>query len=231
MYCVKCGVKLSEGQRICPLCETKVYHPDFLKIDNPTFPRKEFASEAINRTGLLFVITVITLLPMLLPLIMEWVLTDVIVWSGYVTGGVLLAYILAVLPCWFRHPTPAVFVPLDFAAILLYVLFINLQNGGGWFLSFAFPVVGALGVIVTAASVLLYYLKRGKLYVWGGTLIALGLWTVLIEGMVFITFDVKSVVSWSLCTLIALTVLGMLLLLIAIVKPWKETLRKIFYIG
>lgn len=231
MYCVKCGVKLSEGQRICPLCETKVYHPDFLKIDNPTFPRKEFASEAINRTGLLFVITVITLLPMLLPLIMEWVLTDVIVWSGYVTGGVLLAYILAVLPCWFRHPTPAVFVPLDFAAILLYVLFINLQNGGGWFLSFAFPVVGALGVIVTAASVLLYYLKRGKLYVWGGTLIALGLWTVLIEGMVFITFDVKSVVSWSLCTLIALTVLGMLLLLIAIVKPWKESLRKIFYIG
>lgn len=231
MYCVKCGVKLSEGQRICPLCETKVYHPDFLKIDNPTFPRKEFASEAINRTGLLFVITVITLLPMLLPLIMEWVLTDVIVWSGYVTGGVLLAYILAVLPCWFRHPTPAVFVPLDFAAILLYVLFINLQNGGGWFLSFAFPVVGALGVIVTVASVLLYYLKRGKLYVWGGTLIALGLWTVLIEGMVFITFDVKSVVSWSLCTLIALTVLGMLLLLIAIVKPWKETLRKIFYIG
>ena len=231
MYCVKCGVKLSEGQRICPLCETKVYHPDFLKIDNSTFPRKEFASEAINRTGLLFVITVITLLPMLLPLIMEWVLTDVIVWSGYVTGGVLLAYILAVLPCWFRHPTPAVFVPLDFAAILLYVLFINLQNGGGWFLSFAFPVVGALGVIVTAASVLLYYLKRGKLYVWGGTLIALGLWTVLIEGMVFITFDVKSAVSWSLCTLIALTVLGMLLLLIAIVKPWKESLRKIFYIG
>ena len=231
MYCVKCGVKLSDGQKICPLCETKVYHPDFLKIDNPTFPKKEFASEAINRTVILFVITIISLLPMFLPLIMEWVLTHTVSWSGYVTGGVLLGYILVVLPLWFRHPTPAVFVPLDFVAILAYVLFIDLQNHGRWFLSFAFPVVGALGIIVTVTAVLLYYLKRGKLYVWGATLIALGLWTVLIEGMIYLTFDVKGIVSWSLCTLISLAVLGFLLLLIAIIKPWKESLRKIFYIG
>ena len=30
MYCIKCGAKLESSEKICPLCETKVYHPDIL---------------------------------------------------------------------------------------------------------------------------------------------------------------------------------------------------------
>ena len=28
MYCVNCGVKLADSERVCPLCGTKAYHPD-----------------------------------------------------------------------------------------------------------------------------------------------------------------------------------------------------------
>ena len=28
MYCVKCGVELADSQRVCPLCGTRVFHPD-----------------------------------------------------------------------------------------------------------------------------------------------------------------------------------------------------------
>lgn len=28
MYCVKCGVELDDAEERCPLCGTRVYHPD-----------------------------------------------------------------------------------------------------------------------------------------------------------------------------------------------------------
>ena len=71
MYCIKCGVKLSEGQTTCPICHTRVYHPDLPVSDRPTYPKKEFQSEEFNRHGLLFVISVLWLLPTFLPMIFE----------------------------------------------------------------------------------------------------------------------------------------------------------------
>ena len=61
MYCVKCGVKLSEGQTVCPLCETKVYHPDINVTEANTYPKIPFKSEEFNRKGLMFVLTMIFL--------------------------------------------------------------------------------------------------------------------------------------------------------------------------
>ena len=34
------------------------------------------------------------------------------------------------LPLWFRRPNPVIFVPVDFAAIGLYLLYINFATGG-----------------------------------------------------------------------------------------------------
>lgn len=60
-------------------------------------------------------------------------------------GGILLFYIAAILPLWFRNPNPVIFVPCSFVAAGAYILYIDLSIQGGWFLSFAFPVVGFLG--------------------------------------------------------------------------------------
>ncbi len=231
MYCIKCGVALSQGQTVCPLCGTRVAHPDFPVNPNPTYPQKPFQSEEFNRRGLLFVISVLWLLPLFLPLILEFTWLHRVTWSGYVAGGVLLAYILAVLPLWFRHASPYIFIPCDFAAALLYLLYIDLVTGGGWFLSFAFPVAGALGLIVTAVSTLFCCLRRGRLYIIGGGLIALGTWTGLIEFLVELTFAVHAPIHWSLFSCITFCLCGVMLIVIAIVKPLRESLRKFFYIG
>lgn len=29
MYCIKCGVKLADSEKKCPLCNTIVCHPEF----------------------------------------------------------------------------------------------------------------------------------------------------------------------------------------------------------
>ena len=152
-------------------------------------------------------------------------------WSGYVAGGILLAYVMIVLPWWFRNPNPVIFVPCDFAGALGYVFYVNWQTGGAWFWSFALPIAVALCLIVSAMVALFRYLRRGKLYVVGGGLIALGVWTVLVEYVLRTTFEVKTVIYWSPFSASTLFTMGMMLIIIAIVKPLRESLRKIFYVG
>ena len=232
MFCVKCGVELSAGQEICPVCQTRVYHPD-VAVENapPTYPKKDFQSEEFNRTGVMLVITILFGLAFLLPVIFEMSWHMMVTWSGYVSGGVLLGYIAFVLPSWFKRPSPAIFLPSVFAAACGYLLYINFCTEGDWFLTFAFPITGALGIIVSVTATLVYYIGRGRLYIIGGSLIALGAWTVLIELLIWVTFGVVSPVTWSMCSFATFFILGMSLIVIGIVKPVKESLRRIFFIG
>ena len=232
MYCIKCGTELSDSQAFCPICNTRVYHPDLdLPSGISTYPRGEFKSEEFNKKGLMFVITVLFLIPLLLPMCLELSWTANVNWSGYVTGGTLLFYICFVLPCWFKHPSPAIFIPSSFVAITLYLLYICLETEGNWFFNFAMPITLSLGLIISTGSVLGRYLRCGKLYVYGGTIIALGAWTVLLELLIHIAFGALTEIFWSSVTMSFCFIIGMMLIIIGIVKPFKESLRKIFFIG
>ena len=170
MYCIKCGVELADSEKRCPLCGTPVFHPDLPRnLTEPPYPAdRHIRREDVNRSGILFVLTVVALLPAILSLLCDWRINGTIVWSGYAAGAIGLLYVMIVLPLWFRHPNPVIFVPVDFAAIGLYLLYIDFATGGHWFLSFAFPVTGAIGLLVTAVVVLTRYLHGGWLYIYGG---------------------------------------------------------------
>ena len=135
------------------------------------------------------------------------------------------------MPYWFKRPNPVIFVPVTFALSIGLLLFICHQTNGNWFMSFAFPVAGSLGIIVTAATAVLRYVKKGYLYTVGGLLMALGLWTVLLEYDIRTTFAVRTPFFWSVAPLTVFSVLGIMLIVIAIAKPLKESLRRIFFIG
>ncbi len=177
----------------------------------------------------MFLLTGLCLLALLLPIVVELSLKRGIDWSGYASGGVLLGYLIFLLPLWFKAPNPVIFVPCDFAGITLFLLYVNLQTNGDWFLSFAFPVTVSLGMIFTALTALLHYVRHGKLYIIGGWFMALGAWTVLLEFFMRLTFDITAP-FWSLFCLVPLFMIGMMLTVTAIVKPLKESLRRKFFI-
>ena len=59
MYCVKCGVELADSEKVCPLCGTRVFHPDLPQAQGePPYPPQEQARpEEVSHTGALFVLT------------------------------------------------------------------------------------------------------------------------------------------------------------------------------
>lgn len=232
MYCVKCGVELADSEKLCPLCGTRVFHPDMPRHDGePPFPPDErLRPEDVNRSGLLFVLTVLTLLPAVLCIICDWRINGAIVWSGYAAGGVLLLYIIVLLPLWFAKPNPVIFVPADFAAVALYLLYINFATGGHWYLSFALPITAAIALIITAVVTLMRYVPGAALYIFGGALILSGGLTVLIEFLLHVTFGIRRAFFWSLYPLAAGVLLGVMLLVIAICKPLRRSLHRKFFI-
>ena len=232
MYCIKCGVELADSEKVCPLCGTRVFHPDLPLPDGeapyPADARRR--TEEFNRAGLLFILTMLAIIPAVICLLCDWRVNGHIVWSGYAAGAILLTYILVVLPLWFRRPNPVIFVPVDFAAILVYLLYIDLATGGRWFLSFAFPAVGALGLLVSAMVALLRYLPGAHLYIFGGALIISGGLAVLTEFLINLTFKVHQTFFWSLYPLAAGVLLGVMLLIIAVCKPLRRSLHRKFFI-
>lgn len=233
MYCVNCGAKLSDGQTVCPLCETKVYHPDIVINEENTYPKTPFEPEEINRNALMFVVTMLFLIPLFVPLLLELVWNDFtdVSWSGYTSGGTLIFYTAFIMPYWFKKPNPVIFTSVTYALTVALLWFINFKTEGNWFYSFALPVTAGLGAITVASTALTYYVKKGLLYIYGGSFIAFGIWTVLLEYDINTTFNVSLYLRWSFAPLAIFFIIGITLIVIAIVKPFRESLKRKFFVG
>ena len=232
MYCINCGIELSDGQKICPICQTRVYHPDLKKSDAlPTYPRRAFKSEEINIKGLLFVVTILHLIPIIFSIIFDLNLNGRIDWTGYVVGAVLLIYVTAVLPMWFKNPNPVIFTPCSLLTMVVFLWYINFTVEGGWFWTLAFPISLMFSGIVITMVTLLRYIKRHRLYIFGGGFIATGIAITFIEFFIHLTYEIQhDGFIWSLYPLVFLAIIGLTLIVIEIVKPFKESLKKVFFL-
>ena len=230
MYCVKCGVELADSERKCPLCKTPVYFPGLPENPERPFPEFTKSNEEISPRGMLFIISIFFAMAAIITAVCDINLNDGFTWSVYVAGALVLSYVILILPGWFRRPSPAIFVPVSFLTVALYVLAISLVLGEDWFLPFALPVIAGAALIVCPVSILCYYLRMGYLYIFGGMFIALGVYSVFIEIMIHLNFGVHDKLVWSIYLFVALFLIGIMLIVIAIVRPFRESLRRIFSI-
>ena len=226
MYCANCGVKLADTEKRCPLCGTEAYHPEIERPEvAPLYPQDYTPKKEISKATLHIIIITLFIIPIFVTLYSNFYVDHKITWSAYVVFAMLLMYIIFVLPFWFKRRSPAIFIPIDFLCIELFLHYINFVTGGTWFLTFAFPVVTYLGLIVTAATVLLYYLKKGHLYIIGGFFIALGLFMDVIELFIMITFKLDFD-GWSLYPMIPLVLIGLGLIAISISRAARAVLAR-----
>lgn len=231
MYCVKCGVKLADTEKSCPLCGTVLYHPDLVQSEaDSLYPKNKYPkTKKVSKLGIMAVVSIIALIPMLITFICDLHLSGGVTWSYYVMGAIAVAYITFVMPFWFKKPNPVIFTALFFITSGVYVLFINLFTKGDWYLSFAFPTISVFALIITALAALLYYLKRGTLYIVGGAFILVGGYMPLMELFISITFGTKYI-WWSLYPMIPLMLIGLLLIFFGATPSARETVERKFFL-
>lgn len=232
MYCVKCGVKLQDGVKQCPLCQTPVWDPNHEmgenKVDSTfsTVLPKHYNSSSIPQAAM---ITTFLLLGIFAIFVICQSLYHSLAWGGYAIGGILLFYVIFILPMWFRGPNPVVFVPCDFAAITLYLLFICLYTGGHWFLSFAFPITFVFAALFTTVAALLRYIQKGRMFLISSVLFSISLICLLIEFLAHVTFGFPNF-RWSLYAAFPTFLFGIFFLVAALVKPLKNAMKRWFFI-
>jgi hypothetical protein len=111
----------------------------------------------------------------------------------------------------------------------LYLWFINQTTAGNWFWGFALPLLAGLCVIVTAVVALLRYVRRGKLYIFGGASLALGGLMFPMEILVNRTFAFTEYVGWAIYPLVTLALFGAYLIFLAICRPAREVMERKFF--
>ena len=230
MYCIECGVKLADSETKCPLCNTAVCHPNYVnRPGKALYPSKKMPEKASRSKALNGVVIILFLIPLFVCFAADLQLDGRLEWSGYVGGALLLSYIAFALPMWFQKPNPVIFVPCNFAAAALYLLCINIATDGTWFYSFALPITGGLCLIICTVVTLLYYLRKGRLYIVGSAIMALGAFMLLIEFLMGVTFQLPFM-GWSVYPLCVLVLFGGLLIYLAINSAAREIIqRKLFF--
>ena len=50
MYCIKCGVRLADTEKECPLCGTVPFHPEITREEAaPLYPRDRYPERRVGR--------------------------------------------------------------------------------------------------------------------------------------------------------------------------------------
>lgn len=230
MYCIQCGVELADTEKRCPLCMTRVYHPEVHQPEAPPlYPQNRFPDASRFSRGLPIFMTAVFGLALFFSLLCDLQLYRTLTWSGYVVGALLTAYVPFVLPAWFRKPNPVIFIPCSFAAVTVYLLYLNFATDGNWFMSFAFPVTGGVALLTTALVTLLKYIPRGRLFIVGGFFASLGAFMMLVEFLLHLTFVNCSTTYWSAYPMTALVLLGGFLIFLGICRPAREAMERKFF--
>ena len=230
MYCVNCGVELADTENKCPLCNTEVYHPVIKQIkDKQLYPSGKMPEKSTISKNMNGAVIVLLSVILFICFFSDIQMNGNIDWFGYVAGAILLMYVIFALPLWFIKPNPVIFTGSGVVAAILYLLYINIAVKGNWFLPFAFPVAGVFGFIIISLVTLLRYIKKGKLYIYGGFFITIGFFMLLLEFMISVAFAVKFI-GWSVYPLAVMLALGGVLIYLAINSSAREIMeRKLFF--
>lgn len=230
MYCVYCGVKLQDGAGECPLCHTPVaIAPKPGTAEKPMYSDRLPEEESHHgRVLAVWLVTVVMIAVCLGCLVFCLRTYQEVSWSGYVLMSAALIWVMLLFPLLFKRFRPMIFLPIDFACLAGFLLYICEKNGEHWFLSFAFPVT-AIACILTLLTVALFrYIRQGRLRLLGLLLILIGASFMLVEFFQHITFGTPMFV-WSLYCVCGFGALGLFLFIATFIPPLHAHLRKTFF--
>lgn len=229
MYCMKCGAKLSDREVKCPLCGFDLPRVSPLQ-EKGLYPRTKRPRDREDFKGMLLLFTLLYSAfcgILFLPVVTEFLGLE---GSFAFLSFLFFIYIAFVLPRWFIRPNPVIFFPVSSFSFLIFLFVLDLFWGDGWFFFLALPLIFVFVLLVEAVVTLSRYLTHGRLYIYGGFFIALGGLSLLGEVLYRLCFSLPLALTFSLLAFIIFASLGMGLIIIAIVPPFRRFFERRFFV-
>ncbi len=233
-YCVKCGVKLEDSEKKCPLCNTVVYHPDIKIPDDAVQPYPEehiILLREMNNKYKIIIATICIFIPAFLTFICDYKINSgQILWADIVFSSVCFLYCLIFIPLIFPKKDTLLYLGIDFTALLVFVWYLSYTTDGKWFFPFAMPLIISAILITFSAILIKRFVNKSYLFVFAIVFILTGADCVLIEFLINKVFFEKTDFIWSFYPCVTFMAVGVVLMLIKRNKKLKEQMTKKFFV-
>lgn len=228
-YCVNCGVELDPTAAACPLCHTKIYHPNQpVREDIPTpYPTVKGVSEPVKKQEFTILMSIIFLTTSVVCIFLNIFTLPYGQWSLYVAGICALLWVF-LLPVFFpKRANVYLNLALNGIGIALYLGFISfLHPGNGWYLHIALPIIAAAALLLEIIFVFVFHFKCSMIIKTVIFVTAIAVFCMEVEAV--IDYHLKDCIflQWSVIVLTCCIVIDIILLTIYLQEGLRSELRR-----
>ena len=228
-YCVNCGVKLKESEKVCPLCNTKVINSNNLKTEFiPAYSQNIEKTKKVNKKYLCFLITIILMGVTIITVLCNLIFTGNITWSIYVVASILflnskLSFVL------FKNKFFPLFIDLLTTETLIYVI-AYLNNGLHWFYYLVCPFIFIIWIYIILCTFVLRKKKYNLLRRFSVAFSFISVILLIIESCIDMYKYEKITINWSIYAILPIIIIGTILFLISYNRKLIEEIKQRIFI-
>lgn len=228
-YCVNCGVKLKQSEKVCPLCNTKVINPNNLKDKfTPAYSQAVEKHKEINKKYLCELITVVLICAAIITVLCDLIFTGNITWSIYVIVSILfldskLSFIL------FKNKFIPLLIDLFATETLIYVI-AYLNKGLHWFYYLVCPFIFIIWIYIVLCAFVLSKKKFNLLRRFSVAFLFISVILLTIEMCVDMFKYEKIIINWSIYAILPITIIGLILFIISYNRKLMDEIKQRIFI-
>ncbi|MFA9372057.1 MAG: DUF6320 domain-containing protein [Labilibaculum antarcticum] len=236
-YCNKCGVELDVNMNFCPLCGLSTgENPDGAEssesaqsIDNAVNNYESLTR--VQRQKLFWELSCIILVSVILvTLIINLLLDKSITWSRYSIAGCLtLLANISILTFWRHKKTLLIWGSFISTAVFLVLLDLFSTNIG-WGINLGIPILISFYVLLLLVIWLIRISKQRGFNILAIVFVAIGLFSVCIEGFISLYFANHFHFRWSIIVAISILPISALLFFVHYRLKKGVDLKRFFHI-
>lgn len=228
-YCVNCGVELDSSASACPLCGTKVYHPECPPDSNAVlpYPTVKGTIEPVKAKEFTILMTIIFLTTSAVCLLLNLFTIPIGHWSFYVTG-ICCALWVFFLPLFFPQRTSIyVNTAMDGLSIALFLALVAyLHPGNHWYVHIALPVTIFGTLLLEIIFLFAIQLKSSMIIKTLISVTAAAVYCMVIETLICLHFSNPFRLSWSAIAATCAAAIDIILLTIYLREGLRSEVRR-----
>lgn len=228
-FCVNCGVKLKESEKVCPLCNTKVINPNSLeKNDKPVYSVLVDEYNKINHKFVCELITTILVISSFITVFCDLIFTKSLSWSIYVLSSII--YLDSKLSfALFKNKYIPFIIELISTELLLFVI-AYLNNGLHWYIYLVCPIIFVVWLYILICIIVLKSKKYNFLRRFAICFSFISLILVVIESGIDLFKNNIINFNWSVYAVIPIIIISIIIYIISYNNKLLDEIKQRLFI-